>query len=156
MPRASSSQLTARQELFIQEYLVDLKARDAAIRAGYAASSAHVAASRILATSKAKEAISAALADRFGVTKLSIVDELSAIAFANLGDHYAWNEGRIRARPSRSLTKAQQHAVASIRRVQSPTGSILEVRLPDKLRALELLSRVLGLIDRPDAQSSNG
>ena len=92
MPRASASQLTARQELFIQEYLVDLKARDAAIRAGYAASSAHVAASRILATPKAKEAISAALADRFGVTKLSIVDELSAIAFANLGDHYAWNE----------------------------------------------------------------
>lgn len=151
MPRASSSQLTARQELFIQEYLVDLKARDAAIRAGYAASSAHVAASRILAKPKAKEAISAALADRFGVTKLSIVDELAAIAFANLGDHFAWDEQRVWSKPSRNLTKSQQRAVASIRRVQAPTGTVLEVRLPDKLRALELLSRVLGFIEHHPA-----
>jgi hypothetical protein len=101
-----------------------------------------------LATSKAKEAISAALADRFGVTKLSIVDELSAIAFANLGDHYCWSDGQITTMPSEGLSDCQQRAVSSIRKVQRREGDILEIRLPDKLRALELLARVLGLTDQ--------
>lgn len=148
VPRAMV-EVRTKHRLFVQEYLVDLKAREAAIRAGYSPASAHVTASRLFANPRVREAITASIEDRFGVTKASIVEELSAMAFANLGDHYAWDEGRIRSKPSRNMTKSQQRAIASIRRVQTPTGSIIEVRLPDKLRALELLARLMGALGDP-------
>jgi phage terminase small subunit len=135
----------AKQLGFIQEYLVDLNGKDAAIRAGYSPRSAHVTASRILADPRVRSTIAASIEERFGVTKESIIEELAAIAFASLGDHFSWDaEGRIRSKPSRSLTQAQKRAVASIRQVRSKTGAITQVSLPDKLRALELLARLSG------------
>jgi phage terminase small subunit len=138
----------ARQLGFIQEYLVDLKGRDAAIRAGYSPRSAHVTASRILADPKVRSTIAASIEERFSVTRESIIEELAAIAFANLGDHFTWDEeGRIRSKASRVLTQAQKRAVASIKQRRDGNGAIVEVRLPDKLKALELLSKVLGLVE---------
>jgi phage terminase small subunit len=138
----------AKQLGFIQEYLVDLKGRDAAIRAGYSPRSAHVTASRILADPRVRSTIAASIEERFSVTKESIIEELAAIAFANLGDHFTWDEeGRIRSKPSRGLTQAQTRAVASIKQTRDNHGAIVEVRLPDKLKALELLSKVLGLVE---------
>ena len=138
----------AKQLGFIQEYLVDLKGRDAAIRAGYSPRSAHVTASRILADPRVRSTIAASIEERFSVTKESIIEELSALAFASLGDHYSWADGKIHTRPSRELTAHQRKAVSSIRRVHARDGSLLEVRMPDKLRALELLASVLGLLNR--------
>ena len=109
-------------------------------------------ASRLLATPKVREAIGASIEDRFGVTKESIIEELSAIAFASLGDHYSWADGKIATKPSSLLTEGQQRAISSIRRVRRRDGDILEIRLPDKLRALELLARVLGLTDQQRPQ----
>jgi phage terminase small subunit len=138
----------AKQLAFIQEYLVDLKGKDAAIRAGYSPRSAHVTASRILADPKVRSTIAASIEERFSVTKESIIEELAAIAFANLGDHFTWDEeGRIRSKASRVLTHAQKRAVASIKQTRDNHGAIVEVRLPDKLKALELLSKVLGLVE---------
>jgi phage terminase small subunit len=138
----------AKQLGFIQEYLVDLKGRDAAIRAGYSPRSAHVTASRILADPRVRSTIAASIEERFSVTKESIIEELAAIAFASLGDHFSWDEeGRIRSKPSRGLTQAQKRAVASIKQTRDNHGAIVEVRLPDKLKALELLSKVLGLVE---------
>jgi phage terminase small subunit len=140
----------ARQLGFIQEYLVDLKGRDAAIRAGYSPRSAHVTASRILADPKVRSTIAASIEERFSVTRESIIEELAAIAFANLGDHFSWDEeGRIRSKPSRGLTQAQKRAVASIRQVRTKEGTILQVNLSDKLRALELLARLTGILGEP-------
>jgi len=138
----------ARQLGFVQEYLVDLNGKDAAIRAGYSPRSAHVTASRILADPRVRSTIASTIEERFGVTKESIIEELAAIGFASLGDHFSWDEeGRIRSKPSRSLTQAQKRAVASIRQRRAGNGAIVEVRLPDKLKALELLSKVLGLVE---------
>jgi len=49
---ATTITLTARQERFVDEYLVDLNATQAAIRAGYSAKSAHVEGSRLLTNAK--------------------------------------------------------------------------------------------------------
>ncbi len=59
--------LTARQERFVDEYLADLNATQAAIRAGYSARSAHVEGSRLLTNAKVAAAISA---DDFSPTRL--------------------------------------------------------------------------------------
>lgn len=49
--------LNPRQQRFVAEYLIDLNATQAAIRAGYAPASAHVHASRMLKDAKISEAV---------------------------------------------------------------------------------------------------
>ena len=67
---ATTVKLTARQERFVDEYLVDLNAKQAAIRAGYSPKSAHVEGSRLLTNAKVAAAISAAKQERSEATKI--------------------------------------------------------------------------------------
>lgn len=50
-------ELTDKQRLFCDEYLIDLNAKQAAIRAGYSAKTAEVQASRLLSYAKVQEYI---------------------------------------------------------------------------------------------------
>jgi phage terminase small subunit len=65
------TKLTPKQRRFVQEYLCDLNATQAAIRAGYSARSAHVEGARLLINAKVSEAVQSAQ------TKLSIRTELT-------------------------------------------------------------------------------
>ncbi len=56
--------LTAKQERFVAEYLIDLNATQAAIRAGYAEKGASVEGTRLLANAKVAAAVAAAKAER--------------------------------------------------------------------------------------------
>ncbi len=58
------NKLTAKQERFVAEYLIDLNATQAAIRAGYAEKGAAVEGSRLLANPKLAAAVAAAQAAR--------------------------------------------------------------------------------------------
>ncbi len=62
--------LTARQERFVDEYLVDLNATRAAIRAGYSARTAHSCGPRLLANAGVATAISAAKQARAEATQI--------------------------------------------------------------------------------------
>ncbi len=71
--------LNHRQERFVQEFLVDLNATQAAIRAGYSETTAHVQGCRLLSHDKVSEAIAAGkaeLAERAGVTQEWVVEKL--------------------------------------------------------------------------------
>lgn len=127
----------------MDEYLLDLNATKAAIRAGYSPSSAHVTSSRLLARAEVRAHLETVMADRFKVDKLTIIEELAAIAFHDIGDYLTWSNTDLRTVPSRRLSTAQLKAIASVRR----TGSgYVELRMHDKLKALELLARVAGLL----------
>jgi phage terminase small subunit len=63
----------------VQQYLVDLKTTEAAIRTGNAANSAHVTASRLLAEPKVQQAITDELCTKFAVNKETIIQTLAAI-----------------------------------------------------------------------------
>lgn len=63
--------LTPRQQRFVDEYLVDLNATQAAIRAGYSSKTAESIASRLLRNVKVQQAISAAQAERQERTELT-------------------------------------------------------------------------------------
>lgn len=56
--------LPAKHELFAKEYLIDMNGTNAAIRAGYAPNSAHVAASRLLKNDKVSSRIKQLLAEK--------------------------------------------------------------------------------------------
>ncbi len=79
--------LTPKQERFCHEYLVDLNATQAAIRAGYAENSAHVTGCRLLSNDKVSEAIAAGkaeLAERAGVSQDWVIKKLQAVHDASM------------------------------------------------------------------------
>ena len=65
-----NAKLTARQERFIDEYLIDLNATQAAIRAGYSVKSARAIACENLAKPDIQGAIAEAKRDRSEATKI--------------------------------------------------------------------------------------
>lgn len=65
-----ASSLTPKQQRFVEEYLVDLNATGAAIRAGYAESGAHVEGARLLKNAKVAEAVAKARAERSERTRI--------------------------------------------------------------------------------------
>lgn len=81
---ARTSKLTPRQERFVQEYLIDLNATQASIRAGYSAKGATVRGAELLANRKVQEAVEKAKAhrsERTCITQDRVLQELSRIAF---------------------------------------------------------------------------
>ena len=75
--------LTARQQRFVDEYLKDLNATQAAIRAGYAAKTANANAARIMVSDGIQEAIEARKQTRVERVELEqdwVVNELRKVA----------------------------------------------------------------------------
>ena len=68
--RNTAGGLTARQNRFVSEYLVDLNATQAAIRAGYSPASARQHACRLLMKEEVKSAVSVAMEKRAKRTEL--------------------------------------------------------------------------------------
>lgn len=139
--------LTAKQQLFIDEYLIDLNATQAAIRAGYSAKTADVQGSRMLANVKVQQAISERMAERSkrtGINQDRVVLELAKIAFVKMPD-LVDSQGRIKD----SATDDDLACIESIKykSSESETGSSVEreVKISPKLKALELLGKHLGM-----------
>src|SRR5208283_2031521 len=82
--------LTARQTLFIAEYLVDLNGTRAAIAAGYSKKTAKAQASRLLTNVNVAAEIAARMEKRCAkleVTADTVVQELAKLGFANMADY---------------------------------------------------------------------
>jgi phage terminase small subunit len=137
--------LTGKQRAFVAEYLVDLNGRQAAIRAGYAADSAAVEASRLLRNAKVADAIDAAMATRAGVTRTFIIDELAKIARANAGDFFEWGPKGVTVKASADLDEEQRGVVAEVSQTVTQHGGSIRVKLSDRQAALEKLGRALGM-----------
>src|SRR5262249_17102180 len=74
--------MTPKQQRFIQEYLIDLNATQAAIRAGYSPKTANEQGARLLAKVSIREAIQAAMrerAEKTGISAQWVLDRLRAI-----------------------------------------------------------------------------
>lgn len=83
-------ELTPQQLQFVAEYLIDLNATQAAIRAGYSAKTANQQGSRLLAHAKVSAAIveaKAARAERNEITADRVIQELAKLGFSNMMDY---------------------------------------------------------------------
>ncbi len=79
--------MTPKQQRFVEEYLVDLNATQAAMRAGYSAKGATVRGSELLANRNVTEAISAAQKARSketGTTAAWVLEELKKVYEASM------------------------------------------------------------------------
>ena len=140
--------LTKKQQLFVDEYLIDLNATQAAIRAGYSVDTAKEIGCENLTKPNIQEAIAKTMAERSkrtGVNQDRVVLELARIAFVNIEDVVNTDTGEI-------LPNASTDDLACIESVkfkQSDNqygGSIeREVKFASKLKALEKLGQHLGM-----------
>lgn len=141
----SVAKLNDKQKRFVDEYLVDLNATAAAKRAGYSEKTACEQGSRLLANVKVQAEIQkrkVELQNKLEITQERVRQELAAIAFANGTDFATITQnGLVRLTPTSELTEEKKKAVASIK--EGKFG--VEVKLHDKVKALELLGRDLGM-----------
>jgi phage terminase small subunit len=83
--------LTRKQQLFVNEYLIDLNATQAAIRAGYSEKTAVVIASENLTKPYIAAAIQEAMdkrANRTQITADNVLNELAKLGFGNIKNLY--------------------------------------------------------------------
>ena len=83
------AKLTEKQQRFVDEYLIDLNATQAAIRAGYSVKTAQEQSARLLSKVMVQQAIAEQMAERSkrtGVNQDRVVLELAKIAFVNAAD----------------------------------------------------------------------
>lgn len=82
--------LSPKQRRFADEYLVDLNATQAAIRAGYSEKTAKQIGSRLLTNVDIASAITSAqgkLSEKTGITAERVLNELALLGFANMKDY---------------------------------------------------------------------
>lgn len=140
--------MTERQKRFCEEYLIDLNATQAAIRAGYSPKTANEQGCQVLANISVRARIDEALAERSkrtGVNQDRVIRELARVAFANATDVVDFETAEL----IQSATSDDTAAIASVKVKTIPTSDGLgierEIRMADKLKALELLGRHMGM-----------
>lgn len=150
--------LTEKQRRFVQEYLVDLNASAAARRAGYSVKTANEQGARLMSVPKIQAAICAEMAERqrrVKITQDMVIKELAAIGFANCTDFLTVSaDGHIYIKPTEQIPPEKLPAIANIK--YSANGLSIELKLYDKVRALELLGKHLGLFDNRDPADDRG
>lgn len=157
------AKLTDKQKRFIEEYLIDLNATQAAIRAGYSAKTASRIAIELLNKTHVQAYLQErqqALQDKMDISQERVLAELAAIGFADATDFVGIEmQGcgedsypDIVIKPTDKLPKMKRAAIAGIK--QGRSG--IEIKLNDKLRALEQISRIMGYVKDSGTQPQTG
>jgi len=131
--------LTEKQRLFVVEYLIDLSASEAAIRAGYSKSTGP----KLLANPLVSLAIKQETEDRSRRTRITadtVLQELMKIARVDVGELFK-PDGTLR--PIHEIPETVRRAISSFE--YDKKNGVGRVRLADKMKALELLGKHLGI-----------
>lgn len=159
MPKKSATQqgvLNDKQIRFIDEYLIDFNATQAAIRAGYSKKTAGSQAFDLLKKPEIQQAIKAKQkesAHKLGITRERIIQECARIAFSDIRKVIDIHSG------IKSLQELDDHTAAAIASVEIEAlyagrgeervqiGTTQKLKFWDKNSALEKLLKHLGMDD---------
>lgn len=148
--------LTPRQERFVQEYLKDLNATQAAIRAGFSEKCANLIGYQTVHRPHVAAAIAARqaqIAKKFEITQEMVIAELALIGFANMSDYMRPGKDGDPYLDFSGLTREQAAALAEVTVEDFKDGRGEDARdvrrvkfkLADKRAALVDLGKHLGL-----------
>lgn len=146
--------LNPKQTRFVQEYLLDLNGKQAAIRAGYSPKTAEVQASRLLSHAKVAAAVADAQAKRakeVGVEQNRVLTELAVVGFSSVQNYTVDDNGDVQL--AEGVPEAAWRALSSIKRKVITRGSgddatvtrEVELRLWDKPGTLRMCGQHLGM-----------
>ena len=160
----SRAPLNDKQRMFVVEYLTDLNATQAAIRAGYSERTAGSQAHDLLKKPEIQAAITEAQAKRANkleITQDRVLAELARIAFGDIRKVVKWGSTELRMVPGidGEETLEPYHGVAVIdsSMIDDDTAAAIsevsegrdgiKVKMNDKKGALELIARHLGMLN---------
>lgn len=151
--------LSEREKRFVQEYLIDLNATQAAKRAGYSEHSARAIGSENLSKPDIQEAIQEAMEKRSKRTQVSqdrVVLELARVAFSNIRKYVSWGPNGVDLGYSENLEEDDAACVAEVSETVTEAGGSRKFKLHDKIKALELLGKHLGIYKKDGESGSDG
>lgn len=140
--------MTKKQKLFCEEYLIDLNATQAAIRAGYSPETAGAIGSENLAKPEIRACIDRSMAERSkrtGINADRVVMELAKIALVNAADVINADDATLREDAAPEDTAAIQSVKVKTFPTKDGEGVEREIKMADKIKALELLGKHLGM-----------
>jgi phage terminase small subunit len=164
--------LTDKQRRFVQEYLIDLNATQAAIRAGYSEKTAYSIGQENLNKPVVKSAIEEAqktVAERLGITAERVLTEYAKLAFLDIRKAFDENGNM---KPIHDIDDATAAAITALeveeiredaeteeemegqphggalrrRRGKETIGHLKKVKLSDKKAALDSLAKHIGIL----------
>lgn len=151
------SDLTPKQQRFCDEYLIDLNATQAAIRAGYSVKTANEQGSRLLVNVSIQKYLSYKHQQRLTRTEItqdSVLQEFAKIAFADIRMFYDKDN---KLKPLHTLDDNSAAALAGVDvdeifAGQEHIGTLKKIRLHSKISALESLGKHVGLYKKDNEQ----
>jgi len=161
-----------KHERLCQEYLIDLNQTEAAKRAKYSAHTAAQQASRLFSNVKIQARIAELKAERNERTRVTqdrVVKELAMLGFSDLQNYISIDPltGVIKAKGFEDMPAGESRALKSIKEdraiKEDADGKGVTVydkvsfTMHDKIRALEILARHLGmLVERHEMMGDGG
>ncbi len=144
------SELTTKQERFVQEYLVDSNATQAAIRAGYSAKTASSQGERLLRNVEVSAAVAAGrqvLDQRREITSDETLRQLGRVGWGDLRKAFAADGRLLRPHEWDDDTAA---FISSVEVVTKNLGEgevehVTKIRTSDRVAALANVARSLGM-----------
>lgn len=138
--------MTKKQKRFVEEYLIDLNATQAAIRSGYSVDTAGSIGAENLKKPEIKKAIAKAMAERSkrtGISQDRVLTELAKIGFAKITDVVDPETAKVRA----DALDDDLACIQSVKIKPNEFGTEREVKMYDKRAALVDLGKHLGLFN---------
>jgi phage terminase small subunit len=132
--------LSPKQHKFCEEYLIDLNATQAYIRAGYSPKGAEASASTLLRNTKVQEQISLNRerhSENTGITVKRILDEIATVAFND--------KSELVAEAMKEEDPEQRKALLAM--------ALNSTKDADKLKALDMLGKHTGIYEEDNKQS---
>lgn len=160
-----SKELTGKQKLFADEYLIDLNASAAYKRAGYIGkgATADVQGSKLLRNPKVAEYISArqkSLQEKMHITQERVLAEYAKLAFLDPRKFFKPNGDLI---PITELDDSTAAALSGMDIVENrgEGGLVVDytkkIKMIDKKGALDSIARILGMFkDKTEISGANG
>lgn len=136
------AKLTPKQQRFVDEYLIDLNATQACIRAGYSEKTANEQGTQNLAKLSIQQAIQQAMNERQNRTQINadyVLNRLVQIDQLDIADILD-NTGNFK--PISEWSKEWRLNLSSFEISETPDGGFVKkIKFPDKVKNLELLGR---------------
>ncbi|QEL18730.1 terminase small subunit [Limnoglobus roseus] len=148
--------LTPKQQRFIEEYLIDLNATQAAIRAGYSEKTAKAIGHENLTKPDIQAALTEArqrITERTEITQDRVLKEYSRLAFLDIRKAFD-EEGRLK--PIHDLDDDTAAAICGVEaedlyegrgESREHVGRLHKIKLSDKRGALDSIARHLGMFN---------
>lgn len=135
--------LTPKQQRFVEEYLIDLNATQAAIRAGYSEKTAKVIAAQNLSKLNVQEAIEEAQSKRAEQTQIDAAYVLRRLVEIDQMDVLDIMDDQMKIRPVNEWPKVWRQYVVNLENLELSDGEgcFKKIKWPDKVKNLELLGK---------------